>query len=188
MQYYLKEYGKYVEITGYKNINFSCAEAFLKKDRKMQNHNIEVQFFDADLIATEQHLYFAVLNALEAFKSKSNLSKSLAMETILYASAQRQIQKAISKSGIKSESTNLAAVIISQDKSGLKTVLDALTVDLGKEPDESLLKMTTQKLKRLKETFQISEKEFEIVSKDKDEKMALVDLVIEHMALLATQL
>ena len=115
MQYYLKEYDKHVEITGFKNISFTLAEAFLNKDRKIQNHNIEVQFFDADLIATEQHLYFAVLNALEAFKNNSNLSKSLAMETMLYASAQRQIQKAISKSGIKPESTNIAAVIISQD-------------------------------------------------------------------------
>ena len=188
MQYYLKEYGKHVEITGYKNISSSCAEAFLKKDRKIQNHNIELQFFDADLIATERHLYFAVLNALEAFKNKTNLSKSLAMETMLYASAQRQIQKAISKSGINPESTNIAAVVISQDKTVLKTFLDALTEVLGSNPDESVLKMTTQKMKRIKETFQISEKELETVSKDKGDKMALVELVIEHMALLATQL
>jgi KEOPS complex subunit Cgi121 len=188
MQHYLKEYGKYLETIGYKNISFSCAEALLNKDRKMQIHNVELQFFDADLIATERHLYFAVLNALEAFKNKTNLSKSLAMETMLYASAQRQIQKAISKSGIKPESTNIAAVIISQDKTALKTVLNKLTVDLGKNPDENVLKMTTQKMKRLKETFQISEKEIETVSKDKDGEMALVDLVIEHMALLATQL
>jgi len=188
MQYYLKEFGKHVEITGYKNISFSYAEAFLNKDRKIQNQNVEVQFFDADLIATERHLYFAVLNALEAFKNKSNLSRSLAMETMLYASAQRQIQKAISKSGIKPESTNMAAVIISQDPAGLKTVLDAVTLVLGNNPDESVLKISTQKIIRLKETFQISEKELETVTKDKDGKMALVDLVIEHMALLATQL
>jgi KEOPS complex subunit Cgi121 len=188
MQYYLKEYDKHVEITGFKNISFTLAEAFLNKDRKIQNHNIEVQFFDADLIATERHLYFAVLNALEAFKNNSNLSKSLAMETMLYASAQRQIQKAISKSGIKPESTNMAAVIISQDTAGLKTVIDALTIVLGSNPDESVLNISTQKMKCLKETFQISEKELETVSKDKDNETALVDLVIEHMALLATQL
>jgi KEOPS complex subunit Cgi121 len=188
MQHYLSEYGKYVEITGYKNISFSCAEAFLKKDRKIQNHKFELQFFDAALIATERHLYFAVLNALEAFKNKTNFSKSLAMETMLYASAQRQIQKAISKSGIKPKSTNLAAVIISQDPSVLKSVLDAITIDLGKNPDESVLKITSQKMKRLKETFQISEKELETISKDKNNVISLVDLVIEHMALLATQL
>ena len=188
MQHYLKEYGKYVEITGYKNINFSYAEAFLNKDRKIQNNIIAVQFFDADLIATEQHLYFAVLNALEAFKNNSNLSKGLAMETMLYASAQRQIQKAISRSGIKPKSTNMAAVIISQDTAGLKTILDALTQVLGNNPDESVLKISNQKMKRLKETFQISEKELETVSKDEDDEIALVDLVIEHMALLATRL
>jgi KEOPS complex subunit Cgi121 len=188
MQYYLKDYSKHVEITGYKNISFSHLEAFLKKERKNHVQNVEVQFFDADLIATEQHLYFAVLNALEAFKNKTNLSKSLAMEIMLYASAQRQIQKAISKSGIKPESTNMATVIISQDTTELKTVLDAVTLVLGNNPDESVLKMSTQKMKRIKETFQISDKELETASKDKDDEMTLVDLVIEHVALLATQL
>jgi KEOPS complex subunit Cgi121 len=188
MQYYLKEYNKYVEISGYKNISFSLLEAFLEKGRKTYGQNVEVQFFDADLIATERHLYFAVLNALEAFKNKTNLSKSLAMETMVYASAQRQIQKAISKSGVKPESTNMATVIISQNTAGLKNVLDAVTLVLGNNPDESVLKMSSQKMERLRDTFQISEKELEIVSKDKDDEMALADLVIEHMALLATQL
>ena len=107
MLQYIKEHDKYVEITGYRSIAFDKAEAFLKANRK-QTQNVDIQFFDAELIATQEHLYFAILNALQAFKNKTNHSKSLAMETILYASAQLQIQKAIERSGIKPKTKNMA--------------------------------------------------------------------------------
>ena len=56
MLQYIKEHGKYVEITGYENIEFDKVDAFLKADRK-QTQNVNIQFFDADLIATQEHLY-----------------------------------------------------------------------------------------------------------------------------------
>ena len=46
MQYHIKEHGKYVEITGFKNIQFTRAEAFLKQTEKTSK-NVELQFFDA---------------------------------------------------------------------------------------------------------------------------------------------
>ena len=104
MRYEMEEFGKFIEITGYSNISFAAAEAFLKEKRK-QSQTTYIQFFDADLIATNEHLYFATLNALQAFKNKTNISKSPAMEAMLYASAQRQIQKAIERSGIKPKTT-----------------------------------------------------------------------------------
>jgi tRNA threonylcarbamoyladenosine modification (KEOPS) complex Cgi121 subunit len=184
---HLKEYGKYVEITGYKNVEFAVAEGFLKDNRKINNQKIAIQFFDADLIATGQHLYFAVLNALEAFKNKTNLSKSIAMETMLYASAQRQIQRAIQQSGIKPETTKMAVVIIGEDEAPIKLVLDEISAVVGSQPDESVLEVSTSKEKRIQKAFQISEKETEIVIKNKNRCEALVNLVVEHMALLATQ-
>ena len=76
---YMKEFGQYVEITGYRNVTFDKVEAFLKTNRKQTQQNVNVQFFDAQIIATQEHLYFAVLNALQAFKNKTNHSKSPAM-------------------------------------------------------------------------------------------------------------
>jgi len=93
MLYNLKEYGEFAEITGYATVTFAKAEKFLKTNRKETEQEVDLQFFDADLIATQDHLYFAVINALQAFKNKTNISKSVAMETILYASGQRQIKK-----------------------------------------------------------------------------------------------
>ena len=124
MLYLLKEYGKYAEITGYKKVKFEKAEEFLKANRKETPQNVDVQFFDAQLIATQEHLYFAALNALQAFQNKTNISKSLAMETMLYASAQRQIQKAIQRCGIKPQTTNMAVIIIGENQPNLKPCLN----------------------------------------------------------------
>ena len=98
---------------------------FLKTNRKQTSQNVDIQFFDAELIATQEHLYFAVLNALQAFKNKTNLSKSLAMETMLYASAQRQIQKAIIRTGIKPQTHKMALVIVGDDPKQIETALEA---------------------------------------------------------------
>jgi tRNA threonylcarbamoyladenosine modification (KEOPS) complex Cgi121 subunit len=185
--HYLKEYAKYTEITGYRNIRFAQAEAFLKTERKKTSH-ADIQFYDAILIATYQHLYFAILNALQAFKNKTNISKSLSMETMLYASAQRQIQKAIQRCGIKPETTCMAVVIIGENPAQVETLLQAVTACLGVKPDERVLGMSKVKEKKIKETFQITDEELKTVIKNNKLDEALVNLVIERVALLATQL
>jgi len=188
MLYHLKEYGKYAEITGYKNIEFAKAEAFLKANRKETRENVDLQFFDAQLIATQEHLYFAALNALLAFQNKTNISKSLAMETMLYASAQRQIKKAIQRCGIKPETTVMAVIIIGEDPAQLKGVLQAISTYVGVEPDEKILEMSNFKENKIIETFQITNEELKAVMKDEKLGEAVVNLVIERVALLATQL
>lgn len=186
MLQYLKEYGKYVEITGYQNIEFNKSEVFLKANRKTKQ-NVDIQFFDAELIATQEHLYFAVLNALQAFKNKTNLSKSPAMETMLFASAQRQIQKAIIRTGIKPETQNMAIVIVGDDPEQIETAVKALTKSMGREPDESVLDLTNIKEAKIKEAFEITEEELKVLENGNQEK-AIINIVIERMALLSTQL
>jgi len=188
MLHYLKEYNKYAEITGYKNTKFTKAEEFLKSNRKENRRNVDLQFFNAELIATQDHLYFAILNALQAFKNKINISKTIAMETMLYASAQRQIQKAIQRCGIKPETTSMAVVIIGEDSSQIEKVLNSVSAYVGVNPDDKVLEISQDKDKRIVETFDISEKEIQTITKNENRKEALVNLVIERVALLATQL
>ncbi len=185
MLQFINEQGRYAEITGYRGISFGKAEAFLKASRK-RAENVDIQFFDADLIATQQHLYFAVLNALQAFKDKMNLSKSPAMETMLYASAQRQIQKAIERTGIKPKSANMALVIIGDDPKQIENALEAVSESVGCKPDETVLELTKPKCTKIMKAFEISMEEMKTVD-DGDEKKAITDLIIERMALLATQ-
>ena len=188
MLHYLKEYGKYVEITGFKSVKFVQAEAFLKTNREETRPNVELQFFDAGLIASQEHLYFAVFNALQAFQNKTNISKSLAVETMLYASAQRQIHKAIQLCGIKPETASMAVVIVGEDKTEIKALLEAIAVCVGAEPDMTVLEMTEVKIEKIKEAFQVKDDEIKAVMKDGNCDAALVSLVIERVALLAAQL
>ena len=188
MLYHLKEYGKFAEITGYRNIAFAKAEEFLKADRKETGQVVDVQFFDAELIASQKHLYFAVINALQAFQNKTNISKSLSMETMLYASGQRQIKKAIQLCGIKPETTNMAVVIISKNQAQIQTVVQAVTKYIDAESDEQVLGITKTKEAKIKAAFQIVDDEIKTVMKNGESEKALISLVIERVALLSTQL
>lgn len=187
MLQYLRDHGKYAEIAGYRNIKFDKLEAFLKANRKQTRQNIDIQFFDANLIATQEHLYFAVLNALQAFKNKTNLSKSPAMETILYASAQRQIQKAIERCGIKPKTKSMALIIIGDDPKQIENALEEVTKSVGSAPDISVLEISKSKVTKIKKAFGITDQELKTVE-DSDPKKAIASLVIERVALLATQL
>ena len=184
---HIEEYGRYVEITGFSSVKIGDAAEFLKAARREQQ-DTAMQLFNAELVATWQHLYFAALNALTAFSNKSNISKNVAMEVMLYASAQRQIRKAIALVGVKRDSAHVAAVIIGENPEAVKTVLSAVSKRIGAEPDETVLELSKDKVQSIREAFDVSERELETVMAKGDVQQALVNLVVERMALLSTQL
>lgn len=186
MLQHLQDFKKYIEISSFRDIDFGTSENYLKSSRK-QKQAVDIQLFDADLIATWEHLYFASVNALQAFRSKTNISKSIAMETMLYASAHRQIQKAIERCGIRPDSKNMAVLIIADNVTQAESALKAIAVYLGKTPNQSALEMTPQKDQKIRIAFGITEQELDTVTQDEDRVKALVSLVIEQMALLPTQ-
>lgn len=184
---YIREFRKYVEITGFSNAEISNVEEFLKTIHKEKPLATEIQFFNADLVATWQHLHFATLNALTAFKNKQNLSKSLAVETMLYASAQRQIQKATKTIGIKPDTARIAVLIIGGEFDRVKTALNLVSKHVKAEHDETVLEVSGEKTTAIQKAFGISDLELKTVMTGGNVKEALTDLVIERMALLATQ-
>jgi len=184
---YIEEYAKYVEITGFSNAKIEDAAEFLKAVRKEKKTPC-VQFFNAELVATWEHLYFAALNALLAFRNKMNISKNIAMEVMLYASAQRQIRKAIAFIGVKRGSANVAVAIVGENPDSVKTALHAVSKLIGAAPNDAVLELSKSKVLSIRRAFEISEKELETVMKKNNLEEALVDLVVERMALLSTQL
>ena len=184
---HIEEHGKCVEITGFRDVTIDNAEEFVKSMRNPKRRNITVQFFNAELIATWQHLYFAVLDALLAFRNEWNVSKDVAMEVMLYVSAQRQIRKAIELVGVKRGCANVAMVIVGENQTEVKRTLSALSERLGKQPVETVLEFSRGKSSGVRRAFGIAEAETATISEKNPDK-ALVNLVIERMALLATQL
>ena len=66
-------------------------------------------------------------------------------------------------------------------------MLQAVTKCVGSEPDESVLEMTKSKEEKIKKTFEITDKELKTLE-NSNQKKAIVNLVIERVALLSTQL
>ncbi|MCD6241827.1 hypothetical protein J7K27_10040, partial [Candidatus Bathyarchaeota archaeon] len=71
----IDEFDKYLAVTAYKNVKIDNVEDFIQNAQKEAGEAV-VQFFDAKFIAGFEHLFFAVLNALTAFKNNLNISKS----------------------------------------------------------------------------------------------------------------
>lgn len=186
MLYKLEDYDRYLEITGFRQVQFAKAEAFLKANRRESSLNVDFQFFDADLVASQRHLYFATLNALQAFHCGRNISKSLAVEVMLYASAQRQIQRAIERCGIKPKTTNMATSIIGLDPAKIKAAVEAVGECVGSAPDDDVLELSAVKRMLIVEAFDIKPQEVDAVNRGGGEDKAVVDLVVERVALLAT--
>ena len=179
---------RYVGITGFKNVEVKNTEELLRAVRTEKRANIQVQFFNAGLVATWEHLYFALLNALTAFRTKRNVSKSLAIEIMLYASAQRQIRKAIELIGVKAGCRDVAVVAVGEKSGDVEASISAASKLLDKEPNEDVLELSTAKAFAIRKAFMITEEELTVVTKGGDAEQALVDIVIERIALLSTKL
>lgn len=178
---------EHITILGFKNVKIENINDFLEHFRE-ENVRASVQFFDAKHVAGPQHLYFAALNALNAFEKKTNISNNLAVEALLYASAQRQIKKAVEMLGIKQDSSEVAALIITENRRKKTDYLRLVTKITPGERNESVLELTDKKIKDIKKLFEISDIEFEAkLEREGLEKEALTDLVIERMALLVTK-
>ena len=181
------EPNEHITIVGFSNVKLENINTFLEQFRK-ENKNAPIQFFDAKHVAGPQHLYFAALNALNAFEKKTNISNNLAVEALLYASAQRQITKAVKMLGIKQDSSEVAALIMTENRHKKIDYLRLVTKIITGERDDSVLELTDKKIENIKKLFKISDIEFEAkLEKEGLEKEALTDLVIERMALLVTK-
>jgi tRNA threonylcarbamoyladenosine modification (KEOPS) complex Cgi121 subunit len=110
------------------------------------------------------------------------------MEAILYASAQRQIRKAIDLMGVKCSSANVAVVVIGESAESVESFLSAVSKRVGENSDDDVLELSKEKVHGIREAFGITETELETVMEKINGGQALVDLVIERVALLSTQL
>ena len=181
------EPNKNIAIVGFSNVKIQNINTFLEQFRK-ETKEAPIQFFDAKKVAGPQHLYFAALNALNAFKKKTNISNNLAVESLLYASAQRQITKAVKMLGIQQDTTDVAALIIAENSHEKKDGLGLVTKMIPGECNDSVLELSNKKIVDIKKLFGISDLEFEAKLKNQElEKETLTDLIIERMALLVTK-
>jgi KEOPS complex subunit Cgi121 len=127
----------------------------------------EVLPMDADVVCGRNHLEAAVIHAMRAMEQGTNASATVSMETMLFASGERQISKAKEKMGVKDGMRHFALVMFDCE-----------------DPEEVLsrLKMTRDDLVLLPSrekviAFGIERSELETVS-----EIQAADLVLERVA------
>jgi KEOPS complex subunit Cgi121 len=143
-----------------------------------RKHSVVIQVFYADMIFGVDHIVSAVNHAVRAFKQRTNVTNSLEMEILLYASGERQIKQAIPKMGVKEGEGNIALLLFHEGKniehkvvdSLLEEIIDSMSLardDRVLEADENML-----------EKFGIMDVERGTVAKNKYR-----DLVLERVAM-----
>lgn len=78
-----------------------------------KQHDSTVQLFRADRIFGKEHLQTATEMATRAWASNPR-TKTLGMEILLYAAAERQISGAIKKLGVQDDTTETAIITVGQ--------------------------------------------------------------------------
>jgi len=183
---YLQEYDRYVMIGGLRDAKILDSETVLQQLRSFSNE-IATQILDVNGIAGRDHLCFAVLNALKGRVQCRQITESLAVEILLYASAQRQIKNAIAALGVSPNTKNVAVIAIASNKHVLERLENELASIVGGKLDESVLDEGDQATVR--RIFSITDDQVRaLLRRDVAEKEAVAKLVIEKMALLSSQI
>ena len=129
------------------------------------------------MIFGERHLISAIEHAKRSIDRKTNTTKSLEMEILLYASGERQLKLAIPKMGVKKGTANIAFVFI-KDSKITDQMINELLKQLSLIQDDKVIEGDENTLKK----FGITENETGTVTKDKYgnlilEKVAMVDII-----------
>jgi len=142
-------------------------EKFLQKiKRRSKEKNTVIQALDADKLAGEEHLRFAVEKAINSFKTGRNIANDLAKEIMLYAAGTRQVNKAM-RIGLHKGKNNIVLVAVGGDLSAFNEVTP-----------EQVLRYDGKKNDALMDIFNITNEELQAVGEDK-----IPELVLERVAL-----
>lgn len=123
----------------------------------------EAAALDADMVCGRDHLCSAAMHALRAFGRGDNISSTLAVETVLFASGERQISKALKKVGLRAGAERVALVLF--DVADATAVLSSL--DLVR--DDAVIAPSREKARR----FGITDAELEAVPPGKYQELVL---------------
>ena len=138
----------------------------------IKKHDSEAQILNATRVCGREHLEVAYEHARRAFQEGRNKSRSIGMETMLYASTKRQIKEAIEFMGARVEGEYAFIFFNLDEKKAVEIVKE-----LGLEVDDKVLEPSMEKL-----LYFVEEQEMQTVDKSfyfdlLFEKVAMVELM-----------
>ena len=155
----------------------------------MNASTVNIQLMNADFIASQDHLLFAAIHALDAFHRGTNRASTLPTEILRFAATQRQISKALDTLGLDQHTKRMGGVLVNSDSSQLRQVYKAVLRVVPCNVTPEVLTITSSaKLAAIQELFQITDLELEATASStsmSDHQQAVQKLIYDRCALLA---
>ena len=142
------------------------------------------QLFDADRVAGWRHLFFAAVNAVKAFEAGAAISRSLAVEALLYVSCQDQISKALHAVGLSPTTKRAVLLVLAETPEAAENAFERVSEVLG-TADDSAQQVDGDKFEEIKSFYHVSEPELDVLGGLREE--ALTWLLVERGALLSVR-
>ncbi len=159
------------------NVSIPNLSSFLKTIGSIASENeVIIQGLNADLIAGERHLHFAVGKALRAIAAGRNIAKDPGIEIMRYASGERQIERSFSIGLHKGE--NNAVFVLLGKMDSLVLALSAIRKLILEKPCSEMLAFSDSKRQGILYVFGITDAEIEASGEEH-----IPELVIERVAL-----
>ncbi|AKB25892.1 KEOPS complex Cgi121-like subunit [Methanosarcina sp. MTP4] len=139
-------------------------------------HGVIIQGLNAELLAGERHLHFAVGKALRAVAAGTNVAKDPGVEIMRYAAGERQIEKSFAI-GLH-EGKNRAAFVLLGKRENLLLAFSEIQKIIDEKPCSEMLAYSDAKREGVLALFGITDAEIEAAGEDK-----IPELVLERVAL-----
>ncbi len=170
----------FVSIGGFRDVSVGDVDSFISRVREVIP-DVRFQVFDADRVAGWRHLFFAAVNAVEAFEGGRGISRSLEVEVLLYASCSDQISQAFEVVGVSDRTMRGALLVLGESPEETEEAFTDVSGVIGVQ-DDSVLEVSGAKWDELKTVFGVSDAELGAVRGPAEE--ALTKLIVERGALL----
>ncbi len=178
---------KTVGIAEFQNIRELTQNQLIQLVATLSSDETTIQLLNGLLISDEIHLLSATENAINAQYGNYMLSRSLDVEIIVFASAQRQIGKAIEALGVYDGLGEVAAVVVGRDAESVENTIQELAERIGQEIIPAF-PPTIERLERIKKQFEITDREISAISdseKIESQMDALSRCVVSRVSLVA---
>ena len=150
---------------------------FLKTVSSIASENeVIIQGLNANLIAGERHLHFAIGKALRAVAAGRNIAKDPGIEIMRYAAGVRQIERSFSI-GLHEGENNVVFVLLGK-MANLILALSAIRELIDEKPCSELLGYSESKKEGIFSLFGIPDAEIDASGEEH-----IPELVIERVAL-----
>jgi tRNA threonylcarbamoyladenosine modification (KEOPS) complex Cgi121 subunit len=149
--------------------------------------DVSVQCVDLNRVPGSHYLLLATVNALKSYHSKQPIAKSLGMELLLYISGSKQINEALTRVGVTSETNRIAALTVGSSSDHVSGMANYLEQMLGQHGRDDLLDdWSKSRIENVRLGFEIGDKELKAMIRTKEPTTSAIErLAIERSAMVA---